>query len=210
MATKMDVEPISSDRRITGLVGGIQLATVNRVARLLAPKDMGLSRMHRISDTGAELSSTMQLAVGQAVQLDLSETVSLDAEVSMGLGGRYGLIFRQSIHPALLLRDLVQEARSARARPLRLATGRMKAIGKCTDGNRPLEVRDISQRGMKVRHDGEFRPGLRVCIQLPNGRECRGIVRWTNESCAGLLLDEILSANELGSVCALQGGDTPP
>jgi hypothetical protein len=84
-----------------------------------------------------------------------------------------GLAFEHYINSAELLRRLVAEARSSRARPLRLAAHRIDARGRSAKGIHQLEGDDISQRGMKVRHDGTFRPGFRVCVQLPRAANAR-------------------------------------
>jgi hypothetical protein len=203
MASKINMDPIQPDIHRSGVICTGKLATVNRVARLLSTDEAGLARMHRISNDGVELSSIMDLAIGQAIRLDLSEAVSLPATVIARDGKRYGLEFEQKVNCAVLLRQLVEEARSSRARPLRLATGLIMARGLSLEGVHELEVGDISQRGMRVRHNGGFRPGLRLCVQLPNGLECRGIVRWTRDRSAGLMLTEILSVDDVGAVSRL-------
>ena len=203
MVTKMDNDPACPGAQGGGMVRDVRLATVNRVARLFAAGEPGLARLHRISDGGVELSSILDLQIGQMVLLDLSETVSMRATVIARDGKRYDLAFEQKVNCAELLRQLVAEARSSRARPLRLTTQPMRANGRSLKGVHQLELEDISQRGMKVRHDGSFQPGLRVSIQLPNGRDCRGIVQWTDERRAGLQLLDILSTDELGSVSRL-------
>jgi hypothetical protein len=186
------------------LVGDVRLSTVNRVARLRVADEAGLARVHTLSNGGVELSSIIDLRIGQAVRLDLSETVSTIATVVAKACNRYALAFERRIHAAELLRRLVAEARSDRARPLRLAAGRISAMGRSANGAHQLELDNISQRGMKVRHDGSLQAGLHVSIQLPNGRECQGVVRWTKKSSAGLQLIDILSAEELGAVSLLR------
>jgi hypothetical protein len=148
----------------------------------------------------------MDLAVGQIVRLDLSETISKLATVTQKDGDRYALAFEHKIDCAELLRELVAEARSARARPLRLTTPATPAVGRSTNDLHRLELGNISQRGMMVRHDGSFQEGLRVWVQLPNGRECRGVVRWAKDDIAGLELIDILSVNELGALSELGKG----
>jgi hypothetical protein len=200
---KINTGEFRTDVRGDGTAIDFRLATVNRVARLLVGEEAGLARIHRISNSGVELSSIMELQLWETIQLDLSETVSLRATAISKDGKRYALAFEQQVNCADLLRQLVAEARSSWARPLRLATPLMIARGWSQKGSHQLELENISQRGMKVRHDGSFEAGLRVCIQLPNGRECRGLVRWTKESAAGLQLVDFLSADELGAVARL-------
>lgn len=203
MTTKIDTDISRQDLWGGSLDWNVQLATVNRVARLSVADETGLARVHRISDGGVELSSTMTLNMGQAALLDLSETVSKSATVFARDGKRYCLAFRERVDCVALLRQLVAEARSSQARPLRLTTSPMQANGRSPNGTHQLEVEDISQRGMKVRHDGPLQAGLRVCIELPNGRECSGIVQWTKAGRAGLQLLDMLSPEELGSVSRL-------
>lgn len=184
-------------------LGEIRLSTVNRVARLRVANETGLARIHILSNDGVELSSIMDLQIGQTIQLDLSEMVSATATVATKDCNRYALTFECRVNCAELLRQLVAEARSDRGRPLRLAAGRISAKGRSINGAHHLEVDDISQRGMKVRHDGSLQAGLRVDIDLPNGRKCQGIVRWAKNSSAGLQLVEILSTDDLGAVSRL-------
>lgn len=51
----------------------------------------------------------------------------------------------------------------------------------------------------------EFAP-LYDWVQLPNMRECRGVVRWAKDNIAGLELIDILSVNELGALGVLGRG----
>ena len=205
MATKIDTDLPIADARSGGAACSMTLATVNRVARLLVADEAGLARIHRISNEGVELSSIMHLNVGEAARLDLSETVSMGAAVIARHGKRYGLQFEQAVNCAELLRQLVDEARTSQARPLRLTTGPLPARGRSQHGVHRLEVEDISQRGLKVRNDGGFEVGLRLCVQLPNGLQSRGVVRWTTDLSAGLLLADVLSADDLGAVSRLRG-----
>lgn len=203
MATKNDTELMCLDARGAAMVRDLRLSTVNRVARLLVADEAGLVRIHTISNDGVELSSIMDLPLGHIIRLDFSETVSMRAVVNAREGGRYRMAFQYKINCAELLRQLVAEARSSRARPLRLKTPPIRAKFESLNGIRHLELENISQRGMRVRNDGSFEPELPLWIQLPNGRECRGIVRWTRAGSAGLQLLDVLSANELGGVTRL-------
>jgi hypothetical protein len=202
MATKKEIGLGRADVR-SAVVCEIRLATVNRVARLFAGDEAGLARIHSISNGGVELSSMMDLSIGQKIRLDLSETVSMAATIIVRDGKRYCLAFQHNINCAHLLRQLVAEARSSRARPLRLRTPPMRARFQSIKGVQQLEIQDISQRGMRVRHNELFEPGLPLVIQLPNGRECRGVVRWTNNGSAGVQLVDILSADDLGATSRL-------
>jgi hypothetical protein len=200
MATKMKIDPVRPAICGGRMVGDMSLATVYRVARLIVADEQRFARVHRISNDAVELSSGLELTPGQAILVDFSETTSVDARVSERHGQRCILMFERRINCAEVLRQLVAEARSSRARPLRLVIPQTATRATSAMGVHSLELQDISQRGMKVRHDGSFQPGLRVLVQLPNGRECRGIVRWTRDDRSGLQLIDTLSTEELTAV----------
>ena len=208
MARKLNAQPDLLEPERSGCEA--RLITINRFARLNVGLEKGLARIHNISNQGLELSTTISLVFGQTVRLDLSELITTNATVASKDGNRHVLKFAQLVNCASLLSQLVEDARSGRARPLRLTTGRMQANGQSPDGLHSVEVENISQRGMGVRHDGSFRPGLRVCVQLPNGLECRGIVRWTKDQSAGLVLIDTLSADDLGAVSRLSERPSSP
>lgn len=46
----------------------------------------------------------------------------------------------------------------------------------------------IAVPGMEAVNDGNFQPGLRVQVVLPDGSEQGGLVRWTRENIAGVVL----------------------
>jgi hypothetical protein len=206
MATNMNTGVGRTDVPRADRICDVRLATVNRIARLIVGGQTGLARLHRLSNAGVELSSIMILQIGQIVQVDLSETISKRATVIASDGDRHTLLFQHQIDCAALLRELVAEARSARARPLRLTTPATSVVGRSMNGFHQLELGNISQGGMMVRHDGSFQEGLRVWVQLPNRRECRGVVRWAKGDFAGLELIDILSVNELGALSELGKG----
>ena len=64
-------------------------------------------------------------------------------------------------------------------------------------------LHDVSQRGMKIGHDGSFFPGMAVKVMMGPGIERRGIVRWSHDNLAGLILTEPFQIYELGSASAL-------
>jgi hypothetical protein len=188
-----------------GATSDTRLATVNRVARLITDRSTGLVRVHRLSNSGVELSSAIYMSIGKTIQLDLSETISAEATVICRNEKRYQLLFDHDVNCATLLRQLVAEARTSHARPLRLDTPCLEAAGESSNGFHRLKIDNISQRGFRMQQDGAFREGLPLHIQLKNGRECRGLVRWTNKHSAGVQLVDLLSVDELGDVGRLSG-----
>lgn len=197
-------------RRVWGssTASDIRLSTANRIARIVTDTSAGLARIHRLSNSGPELSSALHLSIGKSIRLDLSETISTEATVMCRSEKRYKLLFDHDVNCEMLLRQLVAEARTSHSRPLRLNTPSLEASGESSIGLHCLKIDNISQRGLRMQHDGSFQEGLPLRIHLKNGRECRGLVRWSNDDFAGVQLIDLLSVDELGDVNRLAGGST--
>lgn len=179
-----------------------RLRTVYRVARIAARGDEGLARVHNISDGGLMLSMSLDLCLGDTVRVDLSDTCPLTGTVVWRDNGRCGIKLNQNINSAAVLKRLFEERRAGDLRPLRIVHDKALIVT-CPSGLQVVRLRDISQAGMKVAHDGGFTPGLPVKIKLSAEVERRGVVRWSRDFLAGIALTEMLSVEELGSMRAI-------
>jgi hypothetical protein len=176
-----------------------RLRTVYRVARVTSRGDQGLARVQNISDEGLMLTLSLDLCLGDIVQVDLSETCSLTGATVWREGQRCGIRLLQPIDSAAVLRRLFEERQTGWARPLRLT--HQKSVVVMSDlGINVAALRDVSQAGLKITHDGRFDPGLAVKVLLKPGIERRGVVRWSKDGIAGIGLTEVLSVEELGSL----------
>ncbi len=186
-----DGEP---DRR-----GENRLQTVYRVARVFTGADHGLARVINISDHGLMLATHLEVQLNAGVTVDLSEACSLTGEVVWLRPGQCGLKFKTPIDSAALLKRLRDEVRAPHTRPLRLPIDKQVV---CTSplGMQVVRLRDISQRGAKIVHDGQIAAGLDVKLQLTALIECRGLVRWSRDGLAGMQFEKELSVPELGSI----------
>lgn len=181
---------------------GQRFRTVYRVARVRTGGDEGLARVHNISDQGLMLQLGLEVAVGDPIHIALSETLALEGRIAWRKAGRCGVRLAQPIDSAGVLRRLAAETRAGMTRPPRLPLSRV-ALAATDRGLRAVRLRDISQRGLKVSHDGSFTPGLRVKVTIDPGLERRGVVRWSHDGLAGVQLTEPFTVQELGSVTAL-------
>lgn len=178
---------------------GQRLRTVYRVARVHVDGRCGLARVHNLSDDGLMLSTQLALGLSSAIAVDLSETCTLHGHVAWHDAGRCGVRFATSIDGAELLRRLQQEQRLAKSRHLRLPLERAVMVTSEL-GIQIARARDISQRGIKLVHDGRFSPGLHVKIHIAPNLERRGVVRWSRDGVAGCILTDYLSVEDLGSL----------
>lgn len=187
----------SEDRRTSR-----RAQTVYRVARVLAGNEEGFARIRNVSDDGVMVQLHVPVNLGDAISLTLSDGVTVSGHVVWRNGADCGIKLDQAIDSDALLTELHAHARSASGRPLRLSVA-ASAITRGQNGTRVVELHDISQRGMKFHHDGSFSEGLVVKVALPSGLERRGIVRWSRDGFAGLLMLEPFTPEELGSASHL-------
>jgi hypothetical protein len=193
--------PVCIERR-----GGQRLRTVYRVARVLATGDEGLAKVLNISDEGMMLSLSLPADPGCGIVIYLSENCALGGRIAWREGDRCGVEFSDRIDSALMLKQLYHDRLSDAYRPLRLPFEKTIPLAS-EHGLQLVELRDISQAGLKIAHSGKFNPGLPVKVLLAGGIERRGIVRWSRGGFAGIALSEMLSVADLGSLQALSGSD---
>jgi hypothetical protein len=148
------------------------------------------------------LSTKLGLMLNDEVTVDLSESCSLTGHVVWRDADWCGLKLLEEIDAAALLRRLSQERRAPDARQLRLPVEK-RVLATSELGIQIVRLRDISQRGAKLVHDGRFCPGLAVKIQISPSVERRGVVRWSRDAIAGIQFTELLSVDDLGSMNTL-------
>lgn len=179
-----------------------RVRTVYRVVRVETERDQGLGRVRNMSDGGMKLSLSMPVMLGDSLRVALTDETALEGRVVWTNGNECGLQFAENIDSILVLRETAQQCRSTEARSPRLQAG-LLAVAKSEQGLSSVKVEDVSQRGMKLAHDGSFAPGLPVKICFGSGIERRGVVRWANDRLAGLMLIDQFAVEELGSISAL-------
>ncbi len=148
------------------------------------------------------LSLGIPVLIGDRVRVSLSDNLVIDGRVVWTNGDECGVKFDQDLDSIAALRQTADEIRTGATRPPRLSLG-VPAVVSSEHGLKPTRVSDISQRGMKISHDGSFKPGLSVKVMLQSGIERRGFVRWVSEDLAGLIINDPFTVEDLGSVSCL-------
>lgn len=192
--TGIDITDAKPDGR-----SSTRIRTTFRIARVLADADQGLAHLRDVSDDGVGLRLYMSVLLGDALIVQLGDHITVTGKVVWTCGSNCGIKLDEAVDSVVLLSDLAREGGRASARPMRLPAA-TKAVTRSTNGVRLVDVVDISQRGMKVRHGDSFTVGLSVRITLPSGTEVHGVVRWSRDGLAGLMLLDPLSVEQLGSV----------
>jgi hypothetical protein len=166
---------------------------------MLVGGDQGLARVISISDQEITLSTKLDIYLRDHITVDFSEKCSVTGEAAWLKPGQCGLMLVVPIDSAALLQRLAAERARSDYRPLRLTT-ETQVVVRSQFGLQILRLRDISQYGVKLVHDGRLQAGMPVNLQLAPDVERRGIVRWSIDGIAGLELEERLQVDQLGSV----------
>lgn len=179
-----------------------RVQTVFRVARIIAAADQGLARIRNMSDHGVRLRVQIPVAPSDILTVEFADGVQLVGQVVWNESGESGLEFGHPIDCTDLLATLAAGAKSGTTRPVRLPV-ETTALIRSERGLRCAKIVDISQRGLKLLHDGGLTEGLNVKITLASGLDRCGIVRWVKDKVAGVMLLEPLSVEALGSIQSL-------
>lgn len=185
----------AADRRASG-----RILTVFRIARVRTEEDEGLARIQNISDDGMKLQVHLHVQLGDSISIQVSDETTVKGRVIWYDGSDCGVRLDKCVDGAGLLKDLASRAEPRKA--MRLPVDKA-ALATSEKGAGAVYIRDVSQRGMKVEHDGSLDEGLQVKVRLTTGLERRGVVRWSRDGIAGILLLEPFTTEELGSVNSL-------
>jgi hypothetical protein len=185
-----------------------RIKTVYRLVKVEHDQDEGLARCRNISDGGVKLDLAMPLDLNDRVTIGFSSEMRIDGRVLWIQGDSCGVAFDQLIDSGQLLRsDMIANEKPHNRSP-RLKTNLPATIA-YHGVTHSAVVTDVSVRGMKIANDGNFHPGLNVRVILADGREKEGVVRWTHDNIAGVLLLHPFGVEELGSVHRLSEPGLP-
>ena len=184
----------NGDRR-----GGDRYRTVWRIAKVTRNGDAGLWRVRNLSDRGMTLAAEVPTAIGEKLEIALSDTVVLRGEVVWSDGGRCGVSFDKEVDVADVLKQLAAEQRATGYRQPRLPV-RTQAQAVTDEGTTSIELVDLSQNGAGFVHDGHLEVGRELDLILAGGVKRRAIVRWSRAGRGGLWLTQPLDRTDLESI----------
>lgn len=166
--------------------GSNRFRTVCRMARVEYGNDVGLWRVRNISDEGMMLRTDISVAVGERLQIALSETTLFDGTVLWTDKDCCDVAFDHKIDATAVLHSLADEQRSEGHRALRLPTD-AKAILALDDGAQPIDLVNISQSGAGYVYDKMIEPGTKLRLLIPGCDIIRhAVVRWSDCTRGGL------------------------
>ncbi|HEX8057015.1 MAG TPA: PilZ domain-containing protein [Novosphingobium sp.] len=188
---------VSPDRR-----NAQRTLTIYRLVQIDSGGDRGFARCRNISDSGVRLELSMPLEMGAAVEIAFSPSNVLPGRVVWKIDHSCGIAFDAKVDSAAVLSRSAAELHGNHARPFRLSANLPARVS--SDGRtRDTRVMDISQRGVKLTHDGSFHRGMSIRVVLASGAEREGVVQWVKDDTAGVYFIEPFSVDELGSIRAL-------
>ena len=179
--------------------GGDRYRTVWRIAKVMRNGDAGLWRVRNISDRGMMLAADVPIAVGEKLEIALSDTVVITGEVVWSEAGRCGVSFDKEVDVADVLKQLAAEQRATGYRQPRLPV-HTRAQAVTDDGTTEIELVDMSQNGAGFIHDGHLEVGKEFDLILAGGVKRRAIVRWSRAGRGGLWLTQPLDRADLESI----------
>lgn len=181
-----------------------------RMVKLVRDCGASLCQLGNISDEGMMLTCQDPPSIGEALIIELSDDHSLTGQVAWADDGHCGVQFDRAIDSAALLRNLATEQRNGVYRPPRIMA-QLLGVAYSEMGMHPIRTTNLSQRGMGINHDGRMRPDLHLLVMLENGVERRGVVRWSHDHRAGIMLTEPLGCAEINRcVDSERGYDADP
>lgn len=188
----------ASDRR-----GADRYRTVWRIAKVKRDGDFGLWRVRNISDRGMMLAADVPIAVGERLEIALSEAVTICGRVVWSEEGRCGVAFDEEVDVAGVLKQLAAEQRAGDYRQPRLPV-RTQAQAVTDEGTSKIELVNLSQNGAGFVHDGHLEVGKELDLVLTGDIRRRAIVRWSRGTRGGLWLTQPLERSDLESISRFQ------
>jgi hypothetical protein len=194
-AEEQDVATGGGDRR-----GNDRFRSVCRIAKVVRDGDVGLWIVRNLSDRGMMLSADVPVAVGERLQIALSDTVVLDAKVVWSKDGRCGVALDEEVDGAGVLKQLAAEQRAGDYRAPRLPVhSRARAVTE--DGaTSQIDLVDMSQNGAGYIHGDHLEVGKQIQLTLAGGIQRRAIVRWSRGGRGGLWFTAPLERADLESI----------
>lgn len=178
--------------------------TICRVARVRRAHDIGLWRVHNLSDAGAMLAADVAMLAGETIEIALSETIRVAGTIAWVRQGRCGVAFDAAVDAAALLKRLGEEQRAEDYRAMRLPI-ECEARVVLAEGTRPIDLIDLSQQGAGYSYAAVLEPGTELELLLRRGTlRRRALVRWSQGARGGLWFTVPLDRADLESVLRLR------
>lgn len=141
--------------------------------------------VRKLSAGGAILHVDHPVAIGERLELELMNGLPLDGVVAWRNGSEVGLRFDAQVDVfALIAHDIVSQPGERRRMPRVEIT--CPAMLETPTGTEYVTSRDVSQGGAKIDVPYKLAADTRVMLTLDGMQPVEGVVRWSQETVAGI------------------------
>jgi hypothetical protein len=197
------IEETNVDRRSEERV-----ATIYRPVLIETAEFAGFCLVRNLSSTGMMGQVYTSLAVGTPIEVDIDGEIPVPGQVAWSRDDKIGISFDIQVEVGDVLKRLSHRSHRGNASraprlPLQIAATFLVA-----DRPLPVELQDISQKGLKVRTTA-LTIDDEVTVCLPGLDQRKAVVRWTQAGVAGLNFYRPIPYDQLGEwVIRQQLGET--
>jgi hypothetical protein len=142
------------------------------------------------------------VALGDILMVELAEGVTLTGQVVWTTDDDCGVRFGEHVDCSALLTRLAACARQGSSLPVKLPLAAATAARR-PNGLRRIEVMEVARRGLRLRQSDRFTDGLHVKVSVPGAPDRRGVVRWSQDNIARVVLDKSPSPAGRGPAMSL-------
>lgn len=167
-----------------------------RVGTLVVDGRHELCLIRNISAGGLMAHVYSALTPGQKITVELKTNQLVAGRVVWVREGNAGIQFEARMEVAELLANPAILDNGWRPRTPRVEVDRMATL-RCGAHTTWVQVRDISQSGVKVETDEPPPPGEEIVVTLEGFRSLHGVARWSNESHCGIAFNQLIPFGEL-------------
>ena len=170
--------------------------TILRVGTLFTDGRRELCLIRNISAGGLMAHVYSHLSVGDPVAAELGANQKIDGRVTWVEGSNVGISFDAPIDVEEILAGHSGLEHGWRPRLPRVEVDRLATlrIGARVYG---VEIRDISQGGVKLETDQPIEPGEDVVLTLDRLSSVKGVTRWYHDGFCGISFNQVIPFRDL-------------
>lgn len=170
--------------------------TILRVGALIVDGERELCLVRNISAGGVMVHVYRPIEVGTKLSVEIKNDDALPGEVVWSRDSNIGVKFDEPIDVPGLLASSKLLGDGKRARRPRVQVDRMARL-RCESQVHWVQVRDISQGGIKIESDAALPIDADVVVTLDGFRALPAIVRWHANGCYGISFIQVIPIQEL-------------
>lgn len=170
--------------------------TILRVAKMITERSEDLCLIRNISAGGLMAHVYRPIQIDQKVTIEMKSGQLLTGQVRWVQDSNVGIQFDDRVNVGEVLSNAPPEPGAPRPRAPRVDMS-CRARLRAGATFHKVNVRDISQGGVKIEISGFVLPEDQVVIQLEHFRPMPGVVRWAHHGMAGIAFHEVIPYPEL-------------